>query len=398
MSMTGITTGVRSAQGALTANQKVDIDSVLSLLEPYQTPLMQYLFFSGKSSKPVINGTAKFSWMEDELFPHQTTVSVAITASTTLTLTSSNIADKTIFKLQDIVYIEDTDEQAYVSSITGGGGSDVVLTHIDGSTALSTVSNTGTYLKIIGTTNVENNSTPVAMSTKEIEKYNYLTLYLEAVSNTGRNQAGQTYTDGTTHAEQVQKKMKEMKLQFERNFIFSKEKGSSGTAGSYRTYGEGMNGRFTTNVSEYTGTLDEAAWDAHLLKVSAKGTGKIQHYCGDKQFDQITQIIKAKIGSLNGAQIVTSYGARVTKYTHSRCDVSIICDPVMDGKFSYWGWSVDEGKMSARHMANDDKGSRKFRTEANVQTPGADRKETKLLADIGFQIKQEETGGVLKKV
>jgi hypothetical protein len=46
-------------------------------------------------------------------------------------------------------------------------------------------------------------------------------------------------------------------------------------------------------------------------------------------------------------------------------------------------------------MANDKKGSRKFRIEANVETPGADRTETKLLADIGLEFPLQETAGYL---
>jgi hypothetical protein len=77
--------------------------------------------------------------------------------------------------------------------------------------------------------------------------------------------------------------------------------------------------------------------------------------------------------------------------------IKIVWDPVLDGKFVNWGITIDEGNVKGRHMGNDDKGSRKFRIEANVQTPGTDRKETKLLADIGVQIEQEETMGVLYK-
>ena len=48
-------------------------------------------------------------------------------------------------------------------------------------------------------------------------------------------------------------------------------------------------------------------------------------------------------------------------------------------------------------MGNDKKGARKFRIEANVETPGADRTETKLLADIGIQVNNQELGGFLYK-
>lgn len=393
MAYTGIVSGVRAATTApLAANQKPDIDTVLKVLEPYQSPFMQFLFFSGKKSKPVTSKSGKFSWFETEYFPHQTTVTEAIAASTTLTLSASNVATKAIFKLYDIVYIEATDEQAYVSSVTAGSGSDVILTHIAGTGSLSNVTSTGSYLKIIGSTNIENNTTPVSMTVQEVEKYNYLNLMLESVANTGRDQAGSTYSDGLTHAEQVQKKMKEFKLQLERNMIYSKSNGYAGTGLAYRTWGEGLNGRITTNVSANAGALTEDIWDSYLKDIFAKGSNRRIHYCGADQLASLNKIIKDKIGNLPNGR-VTEYGVTLYTYYHGQGSVDIVYNPVLDGKFSKYGFTVDPEKVMGRHMANDDTGSRKFRLESNVQTPGADRKESKLLMDIGVQIVQEEVFG-----
>ena len=95
MAYTGVISTVRSsAVGVLAANQKPDIDTVLRLIKPYQTPLMQWLFFSNKQSKVVLNANAKFSWFEDEYLPHQTTVLLQqlfhLSSTYYLNLTSSN--------------------------------------------------------------------------------------------------------------------------------------------------------------------------------------------------------------------------------------------------------------------------------------------------------------------
>src|ERR1035441_3315162 len=102
MAYTQVISGVRTQDnGVLANNQRPDIDTTLKVLEPYQTPFLQFLFFSNKQSKPVINKSGKFSWFEDEYQPYQSTVKAAVTASTTLTLTSANFTDLTIFKLFD---------------------------------------------------------------------------------------------------------------------------------------------------------------------------------------------------------------------------------------------------------------------------------------------------------
>ncbi len=397
MAYAGIISGVRTSQNINTANQRPDILKVLALLEPYQTPFLQFLFFSNKPSIPVQNKQGTFSWFEDEYFPHQTTTTAAITAAgspKTLGLTTSNCANVSIFNLNDLVYIEETDETAFVSAVSAGVSA--TLTAVDGVSDLTSTASTTGYLKKFGSLNSENNSTPTAMSTKEIQKTNYLNILLESVANTGRDQAGLAYTDGTTHAEQVQKKMKEMKVQAERLFIYSKLAGTKVSGGVLTTYGQGLLGRLSTNVTSYTGTPTETGVDTFISNVAAKGTGKKIFLMGSTLHNNFQQIIKAKLGAIPNSY-VTSYGVRVTEYMHGQALVKVTWDPMLDGKFTNSGFLIDEGYIKARHMANDLKGSRKFRIEPNVETPGTDRKETKLLADIGVQIENEEVHGYFYK-
>lgn len=394
MAFTSIISGTRTSGTLLAGNNKPDIDSVLKVLKPYQTPLMQKLFFSTRKSKPVTSSHGKFSWFEDEFMPHQTAVAEAgVTASGgKLPLTTSNVGRILHLKVGDIVYIEANDVCGYVESNNGTTAS---IGHIDGSTSLNNVTVAGSFIKTIGSMYSEIAGTPTALSTTPIEKYNYLTKFQEAVKTTGRVQAGQTYTDGMTHAEQVAKKMEEMKLQFERNFIFSLTSGSRASAdGTPVTWGQGALGRITSVVSASYTTLTEAIWDAYLLSLSAKGGDSKTHYCGSGQFNALQGIIKAKVGSLP-AVVKTEYGVRVTSYLHSSVQINLVMNPVFDGKFANWGVTLDDDPqlVTGRHMANDLKGSRKFRVENNVETPGSDYTETKLMADIGIQIKSEECHG-----
>uniref|UniRef100_A0A6H1ZV58 Putative structural protein n=1 Tax=viral metagenome TaxID=1070528 RepID=A0A6H1ZV58_9ZZZZ len=398
MAYTGVISGLRASDTVLAANIKPDIDSVLRKLLPYQVPLFKYLFLSGKKSKPVYDKTGKFQWFEDELYPHQTDVILAISlTSGTLVLTNTNVTNAKIFNTDDLVYIEANDELAYVSASTPATPT-CTLTHVDGSTTLTAITGTGSYMKIIGSNMGESDGARTARTTKEVNKSNYLTIFSETISNTGRDQAGKAYTDGLSHAEQVKKKMVEMELMYERFFFLSISSGiRTGTAND-ASYGKGLKGFFTTYISSYTGALTEAAWDAHLSSVLEKGSGEKVHYCGGDQFNELTKIVKDKMGSLGSTGIIPKkYGARLTHYIHAKGDVFIKWNPILDGKFSNWGFTVDPENIKPRHMNNDDKGSRKFRIESNVETPGVDYKSTKLLADIGLEYHNQETGGILKQ-
>lgn len=397
MAYTGNLQVVRSSGAMLAANQKPDIDTVLRVLEPYQTPILQYMFFSGKTSKPVRNQAGKFDWFEDELFPHQTTIlstlALAGTSPDTLVVTAAD-ADITMLKLGDLVYVEYYDEMLYVSAQTVG--TSATLAHPDGTTAPTAwaAAAVGSYIKVIGSMFDENSGVPLSLSTQEINVYNRLTIFNESVKSTGRQQAGDSWTDGTTHDEQVAKKMKEMKLQYERNFIYSLSTGVVTTNSIQRTYGKGLLGFITTNAQDYAGTLTEEVWDDYLTAVLAKGSDQRTHYCGNAQFNDIQKIVKDKLGNFPPVQ-KTAYGVRFHTYIHGMGDVNIVRHPLFDGKFTNAGITVEQKNLIGRHMANDKKGSRKFRIEANVETPGADRTETKLLADIGLEFPNQETAGYL---
>jgi len=400
MALTGVISTVRSsATGVLAANQKPDIDSVLRLIKPYQTPLMQWLYFSNKQSKVVLNSNGKFSWFEDEYLPHQTTVTAAVNLSSTyyLNLTSSNCTNVSFFKLNDLVYIEANDELAFVSTVASA--TDITLTKVHATipTALTAIdaSAVGSYIKIVGSWNLENNEKVTSITTQEVEVYNYCTIFNEGIGTTGRDQAGVNYTDGKTHDEEVMKKMEEMKLMYERNFLFSNVAVSTGTTtATKKTIGKGLKGFFTSNAVSYSGDISEQALDAFFAQVFAKGDTQRTFVVGNNLFNGISKIAKDKQGSFPSV-IDSSYGGRVNTYLHGMGDVKIVRDPVMDGKFANAGFIFQEDQIIPRHMGNDKKGSRKFRIEANVETPGADRTETKLLADIGLQVNNQELGGLL---
>lgn len=399
MAYTAVIDGVRSSQdGVLAANQRPDIDTVLRLIKPYQTPLMQWLYFSNKQSKVVLNKNSKFSWFEDEYLPHQTSIKAALAVSSSylLNFTTTEATDVSFFKLNDLVYCEPTDELLYVSVVTSS--TDVTMRRPTTTTTVPTAITAdmiGGKLKVVGSWNIENNSTPTFLSTQEVEVSNYCNIFLEGVASTGRDQAGKNYTDGKTHDEEVMKKMEEMKLQYERLFLFSNEALSvGGTTATQRTLSKGLKGFFTSNAVSYSGAISEIGLDAFFAQVFAKGSMNRTFVVGNDLFNGIAKIAKDKQGSFPSV-IDSSYGGRVNTYLHGMGDVKIVRDSVMDGKFSNAGFIFQEDQIIPRHMGADKKGARKFRIEAGVETPGTDRTETKLLADIGIQVNNQELGGLL---
>ncbi len=396
MAYTGIISGQRGGGNTLAANQKPDIWSTLGLLEPYSTPATQFLFFGSKRQKSVMNKQGKYSWMEDELFPHQAEVAVDVSAgSDEYALTSTNVPLVAIFTVNDLVMLEQTDELMYVSA---AAATTATLASPSGATVTTTLTAAGVNgLKILGSFFTEGSAQPVAESTKEIEVTNYLTTMKKTVSTTGRDQAGEAFTDGLSQAEQAQKAMKEMKFQFERLAMISPSSGNASSAGALvQTWGKGLLGMLTTNSqTTTTANLTEALLDTFLAAIGEKGSPNKILYCGSDKYYKIQTLMKAKIVPNLSNAIMTKYGVEVIRYKYGHLSIDVIWNPVLDGKYTDWIIAVDKDKFVGRFMANDLKGSRKFRIERGTETPGTDGTTDLLLSDIGAQYINEETGGVI---
>lgn len=385
---TTVIAGPLSSSNVLSTNQMPDNDKLLYLLKPYQTPLMQKLYFSQRQSEAVTDATGLFSWFEDVLYPHQIALSGAGIAGGSASETAIGLAESTHAAAGDIFLVEDTEEMVYVNSIAGG---DVDITSMDGSNI--TACTTG-YIKKIGSRNSEYDTARIAQSTQEVKLSNYLNIFSETVAMTGREQAAKHFTNGRSMKEQIKKKVEEMKQQFERNFKFSTGSGTN-TAGTYSyTWGKGFLGLVTTNKVSYT-SVTEDSFDAFFATVFGKGSRTRDLYCGTNLSVAINKIVKDKY-QVTGIP-AKEYGIDLMRYILPFGVVNIIFDPYMDGKFVDYGFAVDWESVKLRYMANDEKGSRKFRIEENVETPGTDGKAVKIIADLGFQLVNESTQGIYYK-
>lgn len=391
----------RSTGNVNSQNQKPDISSVLTKIMPYQTPVTQYLFFGPRKSEVCTNAEGKFEYFEDELLPHNLTVlaDVALTGDD-LVFTAANLADVKALNLYTPVIMEETGEQGWVTDITSGSytvsrmmdGEDTTVTAL---TALTLAA--AADVKIIGGPIVEEGSTGTdPRTTQVIKQQNRLTIFEETIITTDREQAGAQYTPVKT-AYQVKKKMLEMKMYLERWFSMGLVEGyiTSATGGKRRTYGKGFKGLITTNVSNYA-SLDEDELFGHMKLVGAKGNGKKTHYAGSDQFYEIQDIVRAKIGNLD-TPVTKTYGVKALEFLYADVELDLIHNPVYDSGYANTGFTIDQEYLRPRHMAPDEKGSRKFRMRRNVQENNANLTEVQLLADVGYELRFETAHGVLEK-
>jgi Family of unknown function (DUF5309) len=396
MAFTGVIQGVRSSQSYPATQVRPDIELELALLKPYRTPIAQFLLFSkGAKQIEVKNKLGEHDWFEDEFFPYQTTVvSNFAGGSSTGTI---YLTDYTYLIANSIILLESSGTMAYVT--TTPSSTAVAISSLDGSTALGSAA-AGSYVKIFTEMANEYGATPTALSTESIKEFNLLNIFTKSVSTTGRDEAGLAWTDGTSHDEQVEKKIEEMKFSYERAILLSNNSPVSRTVSiggrSYLwTWGEGLIHRIQTNVIPYTqGAMTETVWNNYIAQVMEKGSDFRIHYAGTKQITDINAWIGAKVQLKDN--VTHEYGVQATRlHTNTGGTVDIVWDPVLDGAYTSYGFTIDPDKMACLYMANDKKGSRKYRIEPNVELPGDDGTTTKILMDVGYRLENEETCGIL---
>ena len=398
MAYTTIKSGPQSSVSALAANQMPDNDRLLYLLYPFQYPLFQKMYFStGRKSEAVINDKGLFSWFEDELFPNTTAITSTGIAGGAATENIQNFLTLNFLQPFDMLLIEKTGQMVYCTTIT----SNTTISSMNGSDNI-TVASDGIIRKV-GTLDHEYAGVRTAVNTQPIQVSNYLTKFNETVGMTGRQQASKTYTNGTSFKDQVEKKVDEMKLIYENNFKFSTESGIKTITGSdgntyNATFGKGLQGMITTNVQAYV-SLTEDVVDQFLATIFSTGGSNVKDlYQGVDQSLAFSALIKAKY-SIDPKPITTHYGVNLSRYTLPQGRLNLMWDPTMNGQYVDWGFAVDPDArkpLKLRYMADDDLGSRKFRIQKRVETPGTDGRLDKFLADISIQVPNEEIDGVLK--
>lgn len=390
--MATIITGALASDVVLSTNQMPDNDALLYLLKPYQSQFFQKLYFSERPAQEVIDATGAFSYFEDELYPHQTTTSAAIAGGAATEALYAKLTSPSYFMLDDILLIEETEQLVYVSSYTAG--SVCTVSAMDGSniTAAPTV---GGYIKKLGSRNAEYNTPRLATATQEVKVTNYLTIFNETVEMTSREQGAKHFTNGRSMEEQIQKRVEEMKQMFERNFMLSTSSGRNTSGASPITWGKGFLGTISTNKISYT-TVTEVSLDAFLQGVfDTGGSDSRDFYLGSSLASAVNKLLKDRY--LITAIPAHEYGVSLSRYLTPFGMVNVYWNPRLDGKFTNYGFAVDWENIKMRYMANDTKGTQKFRIEEDVQAVGASSYAVKIYADLGIEIPNEVKHGIYYK-
>lgn len=394
----GIVVGVRTSANTTSTNQAIDMDSVMKYIQDYQTPIQQFYIMNKDASKEVINKKSKFEWHEKTVLGRSFTLAAAVTGgSTTDTITQAS-ADGTLMRYSDVLFVESTGDMLIVTQANPITTSATVRKV--GSGNITAIAD-GATIRIIVPAFTENYTRQPSLSNNADNKYGYCQIGLDAIAMSGREDAGEAYTDGESFSDLSMEKANLIKIYEERKFLYSGTAYLDST--NNITYSAGARGVITTNIGYWNGELDEAEIEDQLELVMSKNDGgEVVGYCGSKYIKGLNKIFKDRF-TYNTNDIISVYGG-ITKKSKS--------DPAMVKYFSPWGlvtyvWEpmlegdvysnaclyLNKNHHRMRYMKNDKRGSRKYRVEPNVQDPGTGNFHDQWMWDTGVEIREEVMHG-----
>lgn len=189
-----------------TVGVKLDMDEMVTLLDPVDVPFMTWLPTDSTSS-------IKVEWMEENLLPQTATVA-SFTGTGPWTITFS---DGSELRDGDVIHkVGAASTVQWVLSSVNNTANTAVATGFAGS---STAPVNADVMEIVGQYNTEGGVTPNARTIERAAKYNYTQILQErvTVTRTERKRAMYGYTD--EYEKQLMKKFKEVNIRSERAAI-----------------------------------------------------------------------------------------------------------------------------------------------------------------------------------
>lgn len=371
----------------------VDIAEGIALLDPNENPFTLMHTKAGKRTAK----QPKFSWLEDELQPEVTTVSVAASAaSTALSITNSAyvaVGDLwQVFDSYEIMYANSVSSDGYVQFSRNYPG--VASTE----TGYQTVLAAGDYLIRLGNANEEGAAAPTAMMTVESQVDNYTQIVRTPFELT------ETELNSLMEGEQdlpyeTRKKAIEhqRKLEYLAFWGIPSYSGTGTNGKAMRTTG-GIWWYLKENAPSGNIVSQAEITESEFLDFIRNGfrygaRNKVLFACPLV----LSAIEKWGLAKLQTTSSDKTYGINVTHWTSPHGEISIVNHKMLEGPSpgtaGGWAFLLDMNEIRGVALRNRDT---KLRT--NIQEPSEDRYEAEYITEFGIEIKNPAKHAVLYSV
>jgi len=397
-----VVAGVRTTSATSGTSLHVrNVAPQIKMLQPYATPIDNFFMINEKYTNEVTTGIrGKFEWYEDAFLPSLAPISTAWTAGSP---TGSFAITGQIFRNNDVFIAEATGQAIRITAAptyAGGVQTMSAIATVDGSNL--SAAGVGTIVQKLAPAYTEAGTKGTSMTVVAANKSGYPQIMKRLLSMTNRQTAANLY-GGKDWDYQWRKALLELREEQERAFL---NQGASYDDGAV-TYTAGCNS-FTTNLMTYTGgAITKTAFDAAIKQCMQNGsTFELDAYCGGTALMDISAFItnlltiqqtteKLQVSEF-GLLTTSPMDTKLVTYMHPMGKVNIYFNPQLRSAYSKHVVFINRENLKKRYMADDKQGSRKYRVELGIQTPGDDSYDAQYLFDVGLQFLLEETFGRLK--
>ncbi len=179
-----------------------DVSDIVSLVSPFETPLLDMLGDSQKSATSTIH-----EWLEDTLLPNVDRINDA-TYSDPLTDTTFNVENADRFRVGDQIRTDLGREVMLVTAVNTGLNQLTVVRGYGGTTAEELADDL--LIRILGNAALEGADRPATRFTNRVRKQNYTQIFSASVEVSGSQRAVQTIGIDDELDYQKQQRLREM--------------------------------------------------------------------------------------------------------------------------------------------------------------------------------------------
>lgn len=274
-----------------------DVSDLISIVSPYETPLLDHLGDPARSALSTIH-----EWVEDALLPNTDAVNQTTFTPNAQDATSVTVNNGSRFQVGDLVRPGNASE---IMQVTAVATNTLTVVRRYGGTSASNLSN-GLKLTIVGNAALEGADAPATRFTTRYRKQNFTQIFAASVEVSGSMRAARVFGASDELDFQKQERMRELLRDLE-NTVINGTAPSTGQQGS-ASIRRSMNGivrqvstnQFVPGQNGFpsgggAGTdLNDVVLNAALRTVWEQSAGRIDTIvCGGMQKRRINQLISS---------------------------------------------------------------------------------------------------------
>lgn len=365
--------------------RKYDVADKLYMVDPDFAVLA---FFARKLAKVKVTDP-EFRWFDKAAPSRQDAVNYS--TNYTSGATSVVVDDGTKFRAGDIVVDVSTSEHLRV---TGVSTNTLTVTRGYGTTAATTLTDND-VLVIIGNVNAEAATARTALTNQAVKRYNYTQIFREPFAVTGTEGSTELYAEANDIASLRREHLQIHMRDIERSFFFGEAKEDlTGTQPVRST--AGIKSFLSTNLTDASGTLTEAEFEAWIANMFKKG--------GEKKMGFLAPLLASAVNSWAKGRLQMfpkdkTYGIAISKYLSIHGELDFVIERLF-AENSVWagmGFGVDMSLVGYRYLGGNGV-SRDTNLRKNIQANDADEVKDEYLSEIGLWLALEDRHGLLYNV